>query len=429
MPPFQPGTQSPIQGELIVESGLLQGHRIPLDQLGLKILAGRDPECTLAFPSERKMSRKHALIEVRSDGVFLQDLNSVNRTFLNAQRVEGTVPVPSGASIRLGDDGPSLRIVWQWTRPAPRPLLVPSHSHGAGEVTIVGGGGMLPQWGQVQSSVNLAAPAPPTSVMQPPPMASAPMGIPPVGQGGPGGPGQHNPLIAPPPGGRIRVQGTGPGDMSPQPQAQTQVMWRQSFTEGGSSQLSSPPSGFSTLNSGAETTRLRPIAIPGEDRRAFDLPPPSASPASRPGRSQLDPSDWHGPAAPQAAQASAEHASPYSFPVPQPVIKTVPMPPLPSLAPPSVPPAPAIPAEVVSPRPVTPTDDSLPASEVPRKDSALSGSWRWLEQRSGVSTQFALITLMMAVAGLIGAAAGLYSTPESIDYAGLIKAQAEQNEP
>ncbi|MCL2723304.1 MAG: sigma 54-interacting transcriptional regulator [Polyangiaceae bacterium] len=62
--------------------------------------AGKAPECDLVV-SDRAVSRIHAEIAPREDGLWVRDLGSVNGTFIGGVKVnEGRVP--QGASIRLG---------------------------------------------------------------------------------------------------------------------------------------------------------------------------------------------------------------------------------------------------------------------------------------------------------------------------------------
>jgi pSer/pThr/pTyr-binding forkhead associated (FHA) protein len=51
------------------------------------ITVGRLPANTLAFKSDERMSRQHFIIKSTPDGYILMDLNSVNGTFVNGERV------------------------------------------------------------------------------------------------------------------------------------------------------------------------------------------------------------------------------------------------------------------------------------------------------------------------------------------------------
>jgi pSer/pThr/pTyr-binding forkhead associated (FHA) protein len=63
---------------------------------------GRGEENDIVVP-HASISRSHARL-LRRDGSYeLTDLNSTNGTWVNNQPVHGSVPVRSGAEIRLGD--------------------------------------------------------------------------------------------------------------------------------------------------------------------------------------------------------------------------------------------------------------------------------------------------------------------------------------
>lgn len=85
---------------------------------------GRDSKSDVRFDAEidNVVSRSHAVIEwqEREDGgrdYLLTDLLSSNGTWLDGRRVEGTVPLQSGAELMLGVGGPRLRIVIEAPRP------------------------------------------------------------------------------------------------------------------------------------------------------------------------------------------------------------------------------------------------------------------------------------------------------------------------
>lgn len=79
---------------------------------------GRDPKCDVRVDAERDamVSRSHAVIEWvdhEEEGwrqYTLTDLLSSNGTYLNGQRVHGTVDLSSGDHIRLGVQGPEFQL-------------------------------------------------------------------------------------------------------------------------------------------------------------------------------------------------------------------------------------------------------------------------------------------------------------------------------
>ena len=78
---------------------------------------GRDPQCDIRVDAEREVmvSRTHAVIEwVDQEGeprrYTLTDLLSSNGTYLNSERVLGTVEFQSGDRVRLGVSGPEFTV-------------------------------------------------------------------------------------------------------------------------------------------------------------------------------------------------------------------------------------------------------------------------------------------------------------------------------
>ncbi|MEU4480945.1 FHA domain-containing protein [Micromonospora sp. NPDC023966] len=75
---------------------------------GLSFRVGRDPQVVGRAPSahivlaDPHLSRRHATVQATPDGVVLTDLGSTNGTWLNDQRIIGSVPLADGDVIRLG---------------------------------------------------------------------------------------------------------------------------------------------------------------------------------------------------------------------------------------------------------------------------------------------------------------------------------------
>lgn len=68
-----------------------------------KIVVGRGPGADWAFPDDEYLSQRHAMICVYGDGrVTIEDLGSVNGTFVNGQRVVAAVDVHPGDHVRVG---------------------------------------------------------------------------------------------------------------------------------------------------------------------------------------------------------------------------------------------------------------------------------------------------------------------------------------
>ncbi len=73
---------------------------------------GRHPLSDVRFDAERDLdvSTRHAAVVRKADGLVLQDLNSMNCTFVNGQRVTGDVTLRAGDVITFGEKGPALEL-------------------------------------------------------------------------------------------------------------------------------------------------------------------------------------------------------------------------------------------------------------------------------------------------------------------------------
>lgn len=69
---------------------------------------GRSGSCDIQI-STGHASREHARITVRDDGVWIEDLNSTNGTFVNNERVEQPLRVKPGDVIRFDEEAFSLQ--------------------------------------------------------------------------------------------------------------------------------------------------------------------------------------------------------------------------------------------------------------------------------------------------------------------------------
>ena len=84
---------------LVVTEGWLRGTTLPLGASA--ILIGRAPSCTLVLDDDYSSSR-HARIYPDAGQWFVEDLGSTNCTFLDGSKVEGSMPIPLGAPVRIG---------------------------------------------------------------------------------------------------------------------------------------------------------------------------------------------------------------------------------------------------------------------------------------------------------------------------------------
>lgn len=77
------------------------GQRHHLKQ-GSAIEVGRSPECEIDFPDVPLLSRVHARIGWDDGGVWVEDLDSTNGTFVNQMRIEDRGILESGDRIQCG---------------------------------------------------------------------------------------------------------------------------------------------------------------------------------------------------------------------------------------------------------------------------------------------------------------------------------------
>jgi len=70
---------------------------------GDTIIIGRNSTDCEFFIDDPSVSRRHAEISVRAEGVFIRDLNSVNGTRINGQRVSGApIEMPLSGTVSVG---------------------------------------------------------------------------------------------------------------------------------------------------------------------------------------------------------------------------------------------------------------------------------------------------------------------------------------
>ncbi|WP_097459083.1 FHA domain-containing protein [Mangrovitalea sediminis] len=81
---------------------LQDGQIYPIDRPSM--LVGRGGSCQIPA-SEGFPSREHARIIRRSEGLFVEDLQSTNGTYVNNRRISEVVKLRSGDVIKIGDEG------------------------------------------------------------------------------------------------------------------------------------------------------------------------------------------------------------------------------------------------------------------------------------------------------------------------------------
>jgi hypothetical protein len=82
---------------LVVREGPQAGQRIELDR---ELVVGREGE-GLAI-DDAELSRRHAAFRPQGDGAEVEDLGSLNGTFVNGNRIQAATRLSAGDSIKLG---------------------------------------------------------------------------------------------------------------------------------------------------------------------------------------------------------------------------------------------------------------------------------------------------------------------------------------
>src|SRR3954452_11670501 len=85
---------------LRIVSGPAHGRLYPLD--GERVVIGRVNGCDIVLPPPY-VSKRHAAIERRPDGYYLEDLDSRAGTFLGGRKLAGPVRLEDGATFRVCD--------------------------------------------------------------------------------------------------------------------------------------------------------------------------------------------------------------------------------------------------------------------------------------------------------------------------------------
>ena len=81
-------------------SVVYRGQEVPLFH-GANVL-GRDANADVCV-DDTTVSRRHATITIDAHDVFIEDLDSKNGTFVDGEKVNGTMPLRDGQTVLLGD--------------------------------------------------------------------------------------------------------------------------------------------------------------------------------------------------------------------------------------------------------------------------------------------------------------------------------------
>lgn len=82
---------------LVITQGPLAGEKLELEG---ELVIGREGAAVTIDDSE--LSRRHAAVRPIDGGIEIEDLGSLNGTFVNGQRITGPTRVAGGDSIKLG---------------------------------------------------------------------------------------------------------------------------------------------------------------------------------------------------------------------------------------------------------------------------------------------------------------------------------------
>ncbi|MGZ4412194.1 MAG: FHA domain-containing protein [Gaiellaceae bacterium] len=96
-PPLAPA------GFLVVLSSPALGEEERYEIDGRALTIGRGPLNELRLDDDEFASSRHALVEGRNDGAWIEDLGSTNGTWVNGARLEGTQLLVPGDVIRIGE--------------------------------------------------------------------------------------------------------------------------------------------------------------------------------------------------------------------------------------------------------------------------------------------------------------------------------------
>jgi len=91
-----------VKPSLVILSGERSGERLLLED-GKRYIIGRDQSADITLP-EKRISRRHACIywEAQSNRMVLEDLGSLNGTYVNSSAISGTKILQNGDRVQIG---------------------------------------------------------------------------------------------------------------------------------------------------------------------------------------------------------------------------------------------------------------------------------------------------------------------------------------
>jgi pSer/pThr/pTyr-binding forkhead associated (FHA) protein len=85
--------------KLVIKEGPDAGRELDVEEV---LVVGRDPESASLVLGDPEASRRHASVSPGASGVAVEDLGSTNGTFVNGERIDGSVDAGAGDEIRIG---------------------------------------------------------------------------------------------------------------------------------------------------------------------------------------------------------------------------------------------------------------------------------------------------------------------------------------
>jgi hypothetical protein len=103
VPGLGPDTPQVQSGRLVVvkSPALEEGDELTLDSAALRLGRGSSNDVNLA--RDEYASSKHARVEPRRDGVWVEDVGSTNGTYLNGIRLTRAKKLAAGDVVRIGE--------------------------------------------------------------------------------------------------------------------------------------------------------------------------------------------------------------------------------------------------------------------------------------------------------------------------------------